>query len=105
MRELGYSTIEADSAKPALRNLETEATVDLMLTDIVMPGGMDGRALAGEAAKLRAHLPVIFTSGFPVTADGSLITNWQDEGMQVLAKPVRRRELAERIRNSLDMVA
>lgn len=101
LRELGYETIEADSARPALRILGTEATIDLMLTDIVMPGGMGGRALAGEAAKLRPNLRILFTSGFPATADGSLLSSWQESGVVVLAKPVRRHELAERIRHAL----
>ena len=101
LQELGYETIEADSARPALRILGTAATVDLMLTDIVMPGGMDGRALAGEAIKLRPHLPILFTSGFPATANGSSLSSWQEAGVAVLAKPVRRQELAERIRQTL----
>jgi len=102
LRELGYETIEADSARPALKILETKATVDLMLTDIVMPGGMDGRALAGEATKLRSDLPVVFTSGFPATTDASTTKKGKpDNSFPVLAKPVRRRELARHVREAL----
>ncbi len=102
LRELGYETIEAHSAKPALHILNSDATIDLMLTDIVMPGGMDGRALAGEATKLRPRLPILFTSGFPATANGSTFSAWQEAGTPVLAKPVRRQELAERVRQALE---
>jgi len=105
LQALGYETIEADSAKPALRILGTGTTVDLMLTDIVMPGGMDGRALAGEATRLRSNLPVVFTSGFPVTADTSSLTSKQDAGFPVLAKPVRRQELAKHVRKALNVSA
>lgn len=104
LQELGYETIEADSAKPALHILSSEATVDVMLTDIVMPGGMDGVALAAEAIKLRRDLPIIFTSGFPATTNGSALNSWPDR-LPVLDKPVRRHELAESIREALDGVA
>jgi len=105
LQELGYETIEADSAKPALKILETKTDIDLMLTDIVMPGGMDGRALAGEAAKIRANLPVVFTSGFPATADIGSPTRQQHLDFPVLAKPVRQQELAEHVRKALSVSA
>jgi len=105
LQELGYETIEADSAKPALKILGTKAPIDLLLTDIVMPGGMDGRALAGEAAKLRNGLPIVFTSGFPATADARSTTSEPPLGFPVLAKPVRRQDLAEHLRKALDVVA
>ncbi len=101
LQELGYETIEADSAKPALEILETKTNVDLMLTDIVMPGGMDGRALAGEATKLRSNLPVVFTSGFPEATQFSSLTSAQEVSFPVLVKPVRRQELAEHVRKAL----
>ena len=101
LRELGYLTIEADCAKPALQILKGKSTVDLMLTDIVMPGGRDGRALAREAVLIRAALPIVFMSGFPATSDGNLLTGWLDEDADVLEKPVRRRELAQSIRHCL----
>ncbi len=101
LRELGYKTIEADSAKPALRILGTEATIDLLLTDIVMPGGMDGQALAGEATKLRSNLPVVFTSGFPATTDVNSLPGQTEASVPVLAKPVRRRELVDHIQKAL----
>jgi len=103
LQELGYETIEADSARPALRILGTKTTVDLMLTDIVMPGGMDGLALAGEATKLRSNLPVVFTSGFPAITDAGSLTVEHDIDFPVLAKPVRRHELAEHVRKALNV--
>ncbi|MCF6322595.1 MAG: PAS-domain containing protein, partial [Rhizobiaceae bacterium] len=101
LQEMGYKTQEADCAKPALKILETETEIDLMLTDIVMPGGMDGRALAGEAAKIRMDMPVLFTTGFPVIVEGDEDANNQSNKYPVLAKPVRRNELAKHIREAL----
>ena len=99
--ELGYTTIEADSGHPALEILASSAAIDVMLTDIVMPGGIDGRELARRAAKLRADLPVIFTSGFPASEDGHLLTDWEETGGTALAKPVSRRKLAEQLGKAL----
>ena len=61
--------------------------VDLMLTDIVMPGGIDGRALAQRARTLRPDLPIVFISGYPASDDGSE-ASWESLGIKVLAKPV-----------------
>ena len=101
LQHLGYETVEADSAKPALKILGSKANVDLMLTDIVMPGGRDGRALASEALKIRSKLPVVFMSGFPAAADGNLPDGWIEQDAGVLLKPVRSRDLAERIHQGL----
>ena len=102
LRELGYEVVEADSARPALRILASDATVDLLLTDIVMPGGMDGRALAHAALKLRPTLPIIFTSGFPAGGGDIPVSGMQEIGVAVLAKPVRGAELAQHIRHALE---
>jgi len=102
LRELGYEVVEADSARPALRILASDATVDLLLTDIVMPGGMDGRALAQAALKLRPTLPIIFTSGFPAGSGEIPVSGMQEMGVAVLAKPVRGAELAHHIRHALE---
>ncbi len=101
LQEMGYETLEADSAKPALKILETATIVDLMLTDIVMPGGMDGRALAGEATKIRNDMPILFTSGFPVIVELDDKLNPHNDSFPVLAKPVRRNELARHVREAL----
>ena len=74
--------------------------VDLLFTDIVMPGGMDGRELADAA---RARIPgigILFTSGY---TEESMIHNGRlDPGVDLLSKPYRREELAARVRTILD---
>jgi CheY-like chemotaxis protein len=118
---MGYQTIQVESTRSAIRVLESDATVDVMLTDIVMPGGMDGRSLARAAVKLRADLPIILTSGFPnetntAGADGDnggqgrdygdgAGDAWSTAGMPVLAKPVRRDALARRLQQVLTAAA
>ena len=67
-----------------------------------MPGGMDGRALAHAALKLRPTLPIIFTSGFPAGGGEIPASGVQELGVAVLAKPVRGAELAQHIRHALE---
>jgi PAS domain S-box-containing protein len=97
---LGYTVLTAAHGPAGLAVLEGPAEIDLLFTDIVMPGGMNGQELAEHARRLRPGLPVLFTSGYPESAlvhDGRL-----DAGVQLLNKPYRRRDLAEKIRQVLD---
>jgi signal transduction histidine kinase/ActR/RegA family two-component response regulator len=99
LNSLGYRTIEADAAEPALSLIEARNDVDLLFTDVVMPGRMNGAELANMARKLRPNLKVLITSGFP----GSLATA-NDNGApfaSFLPKPYRRAELADAIRRTL----
>ena len=100
LTRLGYRTIEASDAAEALEILDRGDPVDLLFTDIVMPGGMSGHALAREALKRRPGLKVLFTSGFP----GALLT--EAEGLSetdaILTKPYRIQELARKVREVLD---
>ena len=97
---LGYRTLEASGADTALAILDGGEPVDLLFTDIVMPGGMSGYTLAQEAVQRRPGLKVLFTSGFP----GALLTEM--EGIAgpdaVLSKPYRTQELARKLRSILD---
>src|SRR5216684_2425685 len=96
--EFGYRVLECDRAATALELLQREP-VDLLLTDIVMPGGLDGIALARMAAERWPALKIVLTSGFPqarVEGNGELLGN-----MQLLSKPYRRTELAAALRMAL----
>jgi PAS domain S-box-containing protein len=90
LRGLGYSVIEAGTASEGIMILESER-VDLLMTDIVMPGGMDGFELAQVALARWPSIKVLLTSGFP---GNKFSENLRSSGLQVLIKPYRREALA-----------
>jgi PAS domain S-box-containing protein len=98
--DLGYKVISTASGAEALTALQKTPNIALLFTDVVMPGGMNGRELAEEATKLFPKLKVLFTSGY---AENALVNNNRvDEGVHLLSKPYRRQDLAEAIRAVLD---
>jgi PAS domain S-box-containing protein len=100
LQRCGYSTIEAPSAIAALDVWQAErSSIDLVITDIVMPGGMTGRELAAHLHREQPTLPVIFTSGYADEAPDD--PEQLIEGFNFLAKPYAPRELARLIRNRL----
>ena len=103
LRALGYRVTTADSGAQALEVLHRGEYFDLLFTDVVMPGGMTGPELATHARRLRPHLRVLFTSGY--TEDTIVHHGRLDPGVALLEKPYRRRELAEKIRLTLDATA
>tara|TARA_R110000824_G_scaffold118960_18_gene272509 strand:+ start:27623 stop:29911 length:2289 start_codon:yes stop_codon:yes gene_type:complete len=102
LESLDYRVISAENGVKALEILRERPEIDMLFTDVVMPGGLNGRQLAEEARKLRSNLPILFTSGYSEDAiiEGGRI----QEGIQLLAKPYRRKELADKIRLVLDAV-
>jgi PAS domain S-box-containing protein len=95
----GYQCLRAASAGEALGLLEREGRVDLMLTDIVMPGG-NGADLAEQALALRPGLLVLYSSGF--TDDDVVRRGLMEPGRPFIQKPWSPRELLERVRGLLD---
>ncbi|HEY1427324.1 MAG TPA: response regulator [Caulobacteraceae bacterium] len=94
--ELGYQAVEAGDATSALRVLESDARIDLLITDVGLPG-MNGRQLADAARKARPDLKVLFITGY---AENAAITNGHLEpGMHVVSKPFAMDKLAARIRS------
>jgi PAS domain S-box-containing protein len=93
LRDLGYVVREADSAHAAWRILDEDDTIDLLFTDIVMPGNINGKELATVAKQRYPHLKVLFTSGFP----GGSLANVEllDAGDILLSKPYRKRVLKD----------
>lgn len=67
----GFECIEADSADSALPILQTDPRISLLLTDIKLPGQLDGRALAQRARERRPNLPIVFMTGQPTPEDCS----------------------------------
>ncbi len=97
--DLGYTVLEAIDGKTALRALQSGAHVDLLLTDVGLPGGMNGRQIADAARTTIPNLKVLFITGY---AENAMIGNGQLEpGMAVLTKPFALDELGVRIREML----
>jgi two-component system CheB/CheR fusion protein len=103
LRELGYRVLAAENATAGLRLLEQQS-IDLLLTDVVMPGGMNGRELARRARQRWPEIKVIFTSGFSearLLGDADALSS----RVPLLTKPYRKEELANAAREALDHVA
>ncbi|MGC1302301.1 MAG: ATP-binding protein [Caulobacteraceae bacterium] len=99
LNELGYSVLEAGDAEAALAILKRPGRIDLLFTDVVLPG-RTGRMLADEAKTLRPDLRVLFTTGYSRNAivhQGRL-----DPGVQLITKPFTFEQLAVRLRDVLD---
>jgi len=93
---LGYRVVTAANAREALKELGRHDDVDLLFTDIVMPGGMTGRQLADEVRKSWPNLPVLFTSGY---SENAIVHHGRlDPGVDFLSKPYRRQDLAAKLR-------
>ncbi len=93
--DIGYAALEAETGAAGLAVLEGDAGVDLLVTDVGLPGGMTGRQLAAAARRLRPGLPVLFITGFAESA-GALDAAF-DPSIQVLVKPFSLEALAQRI--------
>jgi len=100
LRDLGYRVLEAPDGPSAVRLLETKTPVDLLFTDVVLPGGMTGAQVAARARELRPGLKVLFTTGYARNAifhHGRL-----DKGVQLITKPFSFADLAAKVRDVLD---
>lgn len=103
LRELGYRVIEAHDGPAALRLLEREPRVDLLFTDVVLPGGLTGAQVAAQAKTVRPTLKVLFTTGY---ARNAIIHHGRlDKGGQLIVKPFSFTELAAKVRDVLDAKA
>jgi PAS domain S-box-containing protein len=99
--ELGYVIVEASDGNSALRILEGRPDIDLLFTDVGLPGGLNGRQLADRARLLRPDLRVLFTSGYARNAivhQGRL-----DPGVELLSKPFTLTQLATKVRQILSI--
>jgi PAS domain S-box-containing protein len=92
--ELGYHALEAGNGNSALRILDSGQQIDLLITDIGMPG-LNGRQVADAARVKRPKLPILFMTGYAETA---ISADFLSEGMEILTKPASAKELTGRIR-------
>ena len=99
LESLGYHVIVAENGRTALQILRQRHDIDLLFTDIVMPGGMSGKDLACEARKLSDTLKIILTSGYSAghLSERDLI----DEEARFISKPYSREKLADTVREAL----
>jgi len=99
IKSLGYATLVVVNAAEALAVLEGPQQIDLLFTDMIMPGSMNGRQLADVALRHRAALKVLFTSGY---SQGAIIHHGQlDAGALLLEKPFRKLDLARMLRAAI----
>ncbi len=103
LTSLGYRVIATSNGAEALELLRRDEEVDLLFTDVVMPGELAGRALAAKAVEMRPGLKVLFASGY---FEGTLVGEGQLEtDVQFLPKPYRRQDLARKIEEVLSKAA
>ena len=100
LEELGYSVIEAADGPSGLKLLQSDIRLDLLITDVGLPGGMNGRQMADAARQSRPKLKVLFITGY---AENAAIGNGHLEaGMHVATKPFNLDKLAGRIKAIID---
>jgi len=99
IQSLGYRTLEASRASEALGIIDGPEPIDLLFTDVIMPGSMNGRQLVDTAVARRPGLKTLFTSGY--TENAIVHHGRLDTGVLLLAKPYRKSDLARMIRLAL----
>ena len=95
LRDLGYQTIEAGDASSGLDHLQSGTKIDLLLTDVILPGGLNGRQLADAARAGRPDLKVLFMTGYMHNA--TLGNDRLESGMDLITKPFTVDALAQRV--------
>ena len=100
LEDLNYCVISATDGPSALEILDSDQHIDLLFTDVVMPGGMSGLQLAERAQERRPELPILLTSGYNEEFIG--VKPSFGANLPLIRKPFRRRRLAEAISNILN---
>jgi CheY-like chemotaxis protein len=98
--DAGCKVLEAADGNGALAILQSEAKIDLLITDVGLPGGMNGRQIADAGRALRPDLKVLFITGY---AENAVVGNGHlDPGMQIMTKPFTIEAIGQKIRQLLD---
>lgn len=101
LNSLGYQVLQAENAHRALEIIDSGVKPDLLFTDVVMPGPLSAPELAQEAKKRHPDMAILFTSGY--TRNALISGGRLDEGVQLLSKPYRREQLAQKVRQILSL--
>jgi PAS domain S-box-containing protein len=100
LADLGYAAIEAEDGAAGLKVLNSDARIDLLVTDVGLPGGLNGRQVADAARATRPDLKVLFITGY---AENAVLSHGHlDPGMHVMTKPFPMEALATRIRDLIE---
>jgi len=100
LEDMGYGWIEAEDSATGLKILQSGARIDLLVSDVGLPGGMNGRQMADAGCISRPHLKVLFITGY---AENAVLNNgYLAPGMAVLTKPFSIEMIAERIRSMVE---
>ena len=100
LKDFGYAVLRADNGPEAIGVLESDVAIDLLFTDLIMPGGMNGVMVAREARRMRPRLKVLLTTGY---AEASIErVDARGTEFELIGKPYKRIDLATRIRQLLD---
>ncbi|MFC5420047.1 PAS domain-containing protein [Bosea eneae] len=100
LEELGYAVIEADEGPSAMRIIDSKQPIDLLVTDVGLPRGMNGRQLADAARQRRPGLEVLFVTGY---AENAVLNHGHLEpGMHIMTKPFEMEIFAQRVRDLID---
>lgn len=96
LEDLGYNVIETDDASSAMKVVKSDQLISLMITDVGLPRGMNGRQLADAARELRPGLKVLFITGY---AENAILNHGHlERGMHLLTKPFSEEALARRVK-------
>lgn len=100
LEELGYTTIEAGDSAAGLKILQSDVRIDLLVTDVGLPGGLNGRQMADAARMFRPDLKVLFITGY---AENSIVGNGHlAPGMAMLTKPFSIESMTQRVRSMIE---
>ncbi len=102
LKDLGYRVLAASGAEEALIALKKAEYVDLLFTDVVLGGSLNGRQLADIIRKDNPNLPVLFTTGY--TRNAIIHNGRLDSGVNLLSKPYTQKDLAQKIRSAIDLL-
>ena len=100
LRDNGYTVMEADTGYHALNQIRSPARIDLLLSDVGLPGGMNGRQLADAAREHRPHLKVLFVTGYDEQA--ALGSGLMAQGMAILTKPFNISSFSAKVQDLMD---